>query len=66
MQAGKVMVVMHPQGLGARPRKQPQSGSGQLGHVISNTNSGVARGLLQGRLLQLLMGWGVAEEMTKS
>ena len=28
--------------------------------------SGVARGLLQGRPLQLPMGWGVGEELTKS
>ena len=28
--------------------------------------SGVARGLLQGRLLPLPMGWGVGEELTKS
>ena len=28
--------------------------------------SGVARGLLQGRPLRLLMGWGAGEELTKS
>ena len=28
--------------------------------------SGVARGLLQGRSLQLPMGWGVGEQLTKS
>ena len=28
--------------------------------------SGVARGLLQGRPLQLLMRWGVGEELTKT
>ena len=28
--------------------------------------SGVARGLLQGGPLQLPMGWGVGEELTKS
>ena len=32
----------------------------------STFQSGVARGLLQGRPLQLPMGWGVGEELTKS
>ena len=31
----------------------------------SSKNSGVARGLLQGRPLRRPMGWGVGEELTK-
>ena len=33
---------------------------------VTSYFSGVARGLLQGRPLQLPMGWGVGEELTKS
>ena len=33
---------------------------------LERQGSGVARGLLQGRPLQLPMGWGVGEELTKS
>ena len=34
--------------------------------VSQSRESGVARGLLQGGPLQLPMGWGVGEELTKS
>ena len=44
--------------LGLIERGGPQGEYGQ--------NSGVARGLLQGRPLQFPMGWGVGEELTKS
>ena len=40
----------------------------QLRTIVSTMlqSSGVARGLLQGRPLQLPMGWGVGKELTKS
>ena len=37
-----------------------------VSELISVTDSGIARGLLQGRPLQLPMGWGVGDELTKS
>ena len=38
----------------------------KVGRQSSQCWSGVARGLLQGRPLQLPMGWGVGDELTKS
>ena len=40
-------------------------GEGQETTDSAPNVSGVARGLLQGRPLQLDMGWGVGEELTK-
>ena len=37
-----------------------------FGHFRGALGSGVAKGLLQGRPLQLPMGWGVGEKLTKS
>ena len=38
----------------------------KVGNLFEGPQLGVARELPQGRLLQLSMGWGVGEELTKS
>ena len=48
------------------PKMQTTIGFKQPGLGLPHLSSGVARGLLQGRPLQLPMGWGVGEELTKS
>ena len=48
-------------------QRSQESGGGERRHLtLWVPKSGVARGLLQGRPLQLPMGWGVGEELTKS